>query len=523
MIQGGQLIGNKTSQHGEDTFVAYAPREERDLPERFHEASGKDVDQALQLAHQAAPTLRQTSLEERAHLLELIADNLESSLPIIEERCALETGYPDTRVAMEGRRMVHLWRLFAEEVRGGAWLEARIDTGEPDRLPLPKPDLRSMRMAIGPVVIFGASNFPLALSVAGSDPISALGAGCPVVVKGHPSHPGTSEWLGRAILDGIQAAGFPEGTFSMLQGKGHDVGTALVTHPNTRAVGFTGSLRGGRALMDLAAGRLDPIPVYAEMGSVNPQFVYPDILANDAEGLAERLFASVTMGNGQFCTCPSIVFLPRSKDADRFLDTYHERVIETPAAPLLNTCIAIAYRQGLDRWETIPGLTVRHRGPTEEAAFGVLDAHHFLDQREVLLEEVFGPASLFVLCEDQDEFPTLAEAFPGQLGASIHGTDKDLQEVSALLNELHRFAGRIVINGFPTGIETCHAMHHGGPYPATSDPLHTSLGLAALARWARPVSFQNTPTTLLPEALQDENPLGIPRLLNGRHSASTAP
>ena len=412
--------------------------------------------------------------------------------------------------------MVHHWRLFAEVVREGHWLDACVDRAQPDRQPLPKPDLRRVRVAMGPVVVFGASNFPLALSVAGSDSLTALAAGCPVVVKGHPSHPGTSELLARAVLRAIDAIGLPEGSFSMLQGTSQELGRQLVEHPATQAVGFTGSVRGGRALLDLAAARRDPIPVYAEMGSVNPQFVYPGILAKVASGFAERLFASVTMGNGQFCTCPSLVFVPAGKHTDTFVNRYRALVNASTGGLLLNPGIAAAYQDGIGRWADLKEVSLLARCPisNEGPAVARIDGATFLHHAELFLEEVFGPVTVVVVCESENDYIHLARVFPGQLGCSLHGTEAELAaKALPLMQELQRFAGRIVVNGFPTGIETSLAMHHGGPYPASTNSQHTSLGLAAIDRWTRPVCFQDTPDALLPAALQDANPLAIPRRL----------
>ena len=516
MIQRCQLIGGRESRQGTETFEALCPAADGTLPGRFLEATRDEVNEALDLAEAHADTLRLLSIKERGGLLDTIADSLERSRGEIVDRCLLETGYPPERVGFEFERMIHLWRLFAGEVRLGRGLDARIDHGSPDRQPVPKPDLRSVRVAVGPVVVFGASNFPLALSVGGSDVISALGAGSPVVIKGHPSHPGTSELLGRAILRGIEDAGLDSGIFSLLQGRSHEVGLALVQHPLTRAVGFTGSLRGGRALMDAAAARPDPIPVYAEMGSVNPQFVYPKVLASDAQGFAERLFASVTMGNGQFCTCPGLVFTLEDRGCDDFVRAYQKIAGKAKAMPFLNPGIAEAYETGIANWRSSCQTKFYQSPQRGGPALADISWDTFHAQRTALLEEVFGPATLLVRCPNPDTFIEAAKIFPGQLGASIHGTREELAaDARPLLAVLQRFAGRIVINGFPTGIETAHAMHHGGPYPATSDPLHTSLGLGALARWARPVCFQNTPDGLLPDPLKEANPLSIRRLVDG--------
>lgn len=516
-LSGTQLIGGQESSLGQSTFQGFAPATGKAREPIFYEGTVDEVDRAFQLAHEVAPDLRSRSITELAGLLERVAESLETDRDAISHHCEEETGYPKPRVNSEFGRMVHHWRRFAEIIREGHWLEATLDKADPGRLPLPKPDLRKLRVPLGPVAVFGASNFPLALSVAGSDPLTALAVGCPVVVKGHPSHPATSELLARAILRGIEAAGFPAGTFSLLQGTSHALGEALVTHPLATAVGFTGSLRGGRALFDLAAVRPSPIPVFAEMGSVNPQFVFPSILTEDPKRFAERLFASVTMGNGQFCTCPSLIFLPAGPETESFASHYLTLANAAPPTPLLNEGIAQGYQAGLQRWASLEGVSLlTSQGDSTTPALGRLDFATFQKHQDTLLEEVFGPATLFVTCEDTDTFLQAAKLFPGQLGTSVHGTETALaEEAKPLLHELQRLAGRIVINGFPTGIETAHAMQHGGPYPATTNSQHTSLGLDAIHRWTRPVCYQDTPDLLLPPALQNDNPLGIPRRIDG--------
>jgi NADP-dependent aldehyde dehydrogenase len=345
-------------------------------------------------------------------------------------------------------------------------------------------------------------------------------AGCPVVVKGHPSHPGTCELAARVIREAVQTGGFPEGTFSLLQGAGNEVGAALVAHPATAAVGFTGSLRGGRALFNQAAARATPVPFYAEMGSVNPQYVLPGLLEDDPAGFADSLFASVTLGNGQFCTNPGLVFVPEGKGSVAFLARLRERAAASPAEPMLNAGIRGAYAEGVAALASLgdvqltggdcPGPGFRCRAAVAELSLNDFERH-----RDRLEEEVFGPVTVVVRCPDTASYTAVASGFPGQLATSIHGNASDLEAASALVDALTRFAGRLVINGFPTGIEICQAMHHGGPYPAATSSRFTSIGLASIARWSRPVAFQNTPDHLLPKALQEKNPLGIPRTVDG--------
>jgi alpha-ketoglutaric semialdehyde dehydrogenase len=527
-MKGTQLIGKNESAQGEDIFKAVNPLDGETLEPAFHEATPTEIDDAFELACGAAKFMAESTGEDRCRLLNAIADALEEDADAIKERVGLETGYPQPRLDGELGRTVMQLRVFGRVAEDGNWVSARIDTALPDREPLPKPDLRRMLVPVGPVVIFGASNFPLAISVAGGDPASALAAGCPVVTKGHPSHPGASELVARAVLRGVERAGFPEGTFSMLQGSGNDTGRLLVEHPAARAVAFTGSLRGGRALFDIAAARPNPIPVYAEMGSVNPQFVLPGKLNADPVAFAEGLFASVTMGNGQFCTCPSLVFVPEGEGIQSMIERYLELVSGSAGAPLLNAGIAAAFEAGIGRWQNIQGIELLASGSLEAAEIGAapvmarISLEDFSSNKELLMEEIFGPSVLLVACPGKESYVAAAGLFEGQLGTSIHGHEEELSEAGELLSVLSEFSGRVCVNSFPTGIEVCDSVHHGGPYPATTDAQHTSIGTAGIARWGRPVSYQNIPQGLLPEALQDTNPLGLLRLVDGEWTVNPA-
>ncbi len=520
-MTGSQLIGDSESAAGAETFRALNPVTGEALDPPFHEATAAEVDAALRLAAEAAGFLRASTGPQRQALLEAIAAEMEADAGAIKERVGLETGYPGARLDGEFARTLMQLRTFGQVAAEGSWVGARIDTAIPDRQPLAKPDLRRMSVPVGPVVIFGASNFPLAISVAGGDPASALAAGCPIVTKGHPSHPGSSELVARAVRRGVEAAGFPAGTFSMLQGAGEDTGRLLVEHPETRAVAFTGSLRGGRALFDIAARRPVPVPVYAEMGSVNPQFVLPGKLDAGPAAFADGLFASVTMGNGQFCTCPSIVFVPRGAALEEMAARYLELVAGSRGAPLLNRGIASAFRSGIDGWREVAGLELLGEGSLDAAEVGAapvvakISLEDFERSRGVFAEEVFGPSTLLVVCPDAGCYADAARGFDGQLGASVHCAEGELAGAAGLMEALAGFSGRVCVNGFPTGIEVCDSVHHGGPYPATTDAQHTSIGTAGIARWGRPVSYQNTPDALLPDALKDANPLGLMRLVDG--------
>ncbi len=489
------------------------------IPGSFQKASVEEVAQACERCAAAATILRKKSGEEIAVLLETIGASLTEARDAILERVQAETGYPDGRVQGEFGRMVGGFTAFAQVARDSSWVEATIDHADPGRAPLPKPDLRKMLIPIGPVGIFGASNFPLALSAGGSDVTSALAAGCPVVVKGHSSHAGTCELIGKAIQEGVAKAGFPEGTYQLVLGEGREVGEAIVKHPDVAAVGFTGSLRGGRALFNLASQREIPIPLYAEMGSVNPQFVLPELVASNGEGFAEGFFGSITLGNGQFCTCPGMLFVPPGSDA--LLEKLASLVADSTGQPVLNAGICSAFESGMSRLESLDGVEVLAKGTLEGAAIGApamvvkVSFADYLAQKEIVSEEVFGPSAVVVVCDDVAQYVEAARNFEGQLGASLHGTEGELVGAQDLLFELERFTGRVVVNAFPTGLEVCHSLVHGGPYPATTHSHFTSVGQGGITRWTRAMSYQGVPDALLPPALQEANPLGIARRVDG--------
>ncbi|GIV57729.1 MAG: 2,5-dioxovalerate dehydrogenase [Rhodothermaceae bacterium] len=519
-LHGQHLIAGTPSGAGPAVIQAVNPVTGEALAPAYPEATPDEIDRALDAATEAFHAGRTRTPEERAALLERIADEIEALGDVLIERVMAETGLPEGRVRGERGRTTGQLRLFADVVREGSWVGARIDTADPDRRPVPKPDVRRMLVPLGPVVVFGASNFPLAFSVAGGDTASALAAGCPVVCKAHPAHPGTSELVGRAIDRAVAATGFPPGTFSLLHGATPETGLALVRHPQTRAVGFTGSLRAGRALFDAAAARPDPIPVYAEMGSVNPVFLLPGALSDRGTTLAEGLAASVTLGAGQFCTNPGLVFAPRGDALDAFLGHLGAVLATTSAGTMLHAGIRAAYEAGLDRWQATEGVRPVAAGPADDTATPARPAVFTTDAETFarnphLHEEVFGPATLVVQCDDPATFERLARRLEGNLTASLHGTGDDLRAHAGLIRILEDRVGRLIFNGFPTGVEVCHAMHHGGPYPATTDVRSTSVGTAAIFRFARPVCYQNFPQAALPPELRDDNPRGLWRLVDG--------
>jgi 2,5-dioxopentanoate dehydrogenase len=433
-----------------------------------------------------------------------------------------ETALPKDRLTGERGRTVNQLKLFAEVVREGSWVEARIDLAQPARQPLPKPDIRRMLIPLGPVVVFAASNFPLAFSVAGGDTASAFAAGCPVVVKAHPAHPATSELVGRAVARAVAATGLPAGSFSLLHGVSHELGLGLVKHPLTKAVGFTGSLRAGRALFDAAGQRPEPIPVYAEMGSINPVFMLPGALRERAEALAEGVKGSVTLGTGQFCTCPGLAVGLRDENFARFADKLGNLMQSTPPAPMLYPAIAQGYAAGVAKLSSLAGLqavTAQAAADVSKneagAALFATDAQTF-QQHDELSEELFGPATVLVSCDSRAELEQLARKLEGHLTATIHGTAEDLIEYRWLVDILVTKVGRLIFNGYPTGVEVCPSMQHGGPYPATTDARTTSVGTAAIQRFARPVAYQNFPQEALPPELQNDNPRGIWRLVDNQ-------
>lgn len=519
-IEGTSLIGFGRGARGGVEFYAFDPVKNSQIAPTFGSASLDDVERAAQLAATAAPKWAKLSGAERNKFLRLIAAKLEASIALLAERAMQETALPRARCESEIARTAGQLRLYGETAERGDWLDVRIETAQPDRKPLPKPDHRSMLRPLGPVAVFGASNFPFAFSVAGGDTASAFAAGCPVLVKAHPAHPGTSELVGRMIIEAVQECALPEGSFSLLFAAGFEIGRALVQHPLVKAVGFTGSLKGGRALCDLAAARREPIPVYAEMGSVNPVFILPGALTERAAEIASGLHASATVGVGQFCTNPGLVVLQRSEAAARFLQMLKEKLGSTPEAAMLtagirnnflaNTSIR-ANQSGVNTIVHLPAATECGAAPM----WFECNAEVFL-RNHVLAEEIFGPSSLMVWCKDRAEMLAVAHQLQGGLTASVHVGVSETAELSDLVDVLVAKSGRVIQNGFPTGLEVSHAMVHGGPYPATSDAgRSTSVGTRALNRWARPVCYQNFSEEMLPTELRSANSHKLRRLVNG--------
>jgi NADP-dependent aldehyde dehydrogenase len=517
---GRSIIGFHRGVLNGDTFHAVNPVTGEELPPDYHAASAAEVEKAVQLASSAVESYRRTAPKLKATFLREIAENIESLGDVLVLRATSETALPAARIRGEAARTCYQLRLFAELVEEGSWVDARIDKADPNRQPLRKPDVRSMLVPLGPVVVFCASNFPLAFSVAGGDTASALASGNPVIVKAHRAHPGTAELVGLAICDAVRTLDLPEGVFSLLFGRGEEIGMQLVRHPQIKAGGFTGSRSGGLTLMNAAAARPEPIPFYAEMSSVNPVFILPGALEETEEQIAAGLHASVTLGAGQFCTKPGLVFIPEAASSTGFVKRLKEIVSSTAEFTLLTNRISSAYREGasaLSQNATVDAL-VQHDNASSNcnvsAALFQTEASSFLADPGLSVE-VFGPATLLVTYADPKQLIEIARSLEGQLTATIHAADAESVLVNELLEVLEKKAGRIVFNGFPTGVEVGHAMVHGGPFPATSDGRSTSVGTRAVFRFVRPVCYQDAPEAVLPDELRNANSSGIWRLVDG--------
>jgi NADP-dependent aldehyde dehydrogenase len=519
-LTGKQLIGSSYAFTGEQTFQAVNPETGAALEPLFYEGTSQDVDRAVALAEKAFDAYRATGNIKRGEFLETIAAELLTIEKVLIDRAMQETGLPEARLVGELGRTVNQLKLFARLVKEGSYVEARIDRALPDRLPVPKPDIRQVLIALGPVAVFGASNFPLAFSVAGGDTASALAAGCPIVVKGHPAHPGTSELAGRAVKNAVMKCALPEGTFSLLQGSGLELGAILVQHCHIKAVAFTGSLAGGRALFDLAAARPEPIPVCAEMGSVNPVFLLPQTLKEHGDSLAKDFVESMTLGVGQFCTSPGLLFAIKGPALEVFVQKAAELLLQKPPSVVLHAGIKENFQQGIKRLISIKGVLkvggedLQKAGCLVSPVLLQTDAKVLLENPEIG-EEVFGPSAVVVACDSKEEMMIAAQNLQGQLTATVHGKDLEVEDYTELFRGLERRVGRVLVGGFPTGVEVCDSMTHGGPYPASTDSRSTSVGTAAIKRFLRPVCYQNFPQTMLPEPLKNKNEHNLWRLVDG--------
>ncbi|WP_408590186.1 aldehyde dehydrogenase (NADP(+)) [Novosphingobium sp.] len=507
-IDGSILIGARDVRH-EAVFHAVEAASGAPLPQPFAEATETDVAAACALAAAASDQFGSLSPADRGAFLDAVASAIEAIGDVLIETAMNETGLPRPRLEGERGRTTGQLRLFAAEVRDGGWLDVVIDPAMPDRVP-PRADLRRMNVPLGPVAVFGASNFPLAFSVAGGDTAAAFAAGCPVVVKGHPAHPGTGELVARAVRSAVQACGLPEGVYSYLPGRANALGGALVADPHIRAVGFTGSRSGGLALAEIARQRAEPIPVFAEMSSINPVVLMPFALTTRAEALGAAFVASLTLGAGQFCTNPGLVIALDGPDLDRFVTAAASALAAAPPQAMLTPGIRAAYNAGVAALDG--NRAARRVGP---GALFETTAEQFIADR-ALGDEVFGVSSVVVRCADLAQLAQVLASLEGQLTATLQLDPDDTPHAAPILALLQAKAGRVLANGWPTGVEVAHAMVHGGPYPATTDGRTTSVGTLAMARFARPVCFQDIPDALLPPALQAANPWHVPRRIDGK-------
>ncbi len=519
LLRGEMLIGARAVRGAGEPIQGFDPARGKRLDPPFGTATAENLEEACRLAADAFDAFRDTPLATRSRFLHAIADNIGALGEELIDRTCAETGLPRARVEGERARTMGQLRLFADVVSKGEFLDARIDPAMEDRKPNRRPDIRLRQIGLGPVAVFGASNFPLAFSVAGGDTASALAAGCPVIVKAHSAHPGTSELVGRAVQKAVKDERLPEGVFSLLFGSGNVVGTRLVADARIKAAGFTGSRKGGLALLSIAQSRSEPIPFYAEMSSVNPVVLLPGALASRSHDIAAAFVSALTLGAGQFCTNPGLVLAIESAELSGFMQEAARTLAGVPAAPMLTRDIHAAYSSGVLQFARHPNVRVLGTGGAGGACHGratlfTTDGESFRQHRE-LSEEVFGAAALVVRCRNLDELHAILRELEGQLTVSVHVSDSDLHEARQLLPLLELKAGRVVFNGFGTGVEVGHAMVHGGPYPATSDARTTSVGSLAIRRFLRPVAYQDVPDSLLPESLKSANPLGISRLLNG--------
>jgi NADP-dependent aldehyde dehydrogenase len=520
-LTGNLLIGQQSIFGSNGSIKAVNASTGAAIEPAFGGASPEDLDRACALAWAAFDVYRETAPEARAEFLETIAKNILDIGDDLIERCMAESGLPRARLEGERGRTVGQLRMFADVVRNGDYIGARIDPAQPERKPLPRVDLRLRHIGVGPVAVFGASNFPLAFSVAGGDTASALAAGCPVIVKVHSAHPGTSELVGRAVQKAVQDCGLPEGTFSLLFDSGREIGQGLIKDKRIKAAGFTGSRGGGTALMKLAAARPEPIPVYAEMSSVNPVLLFPNALKSRGEAIAKAFVSSLVLGAGQFCTNPGLVLAVDGPELDAFIKAASAALKDTAAQTMLTPGIHKAYEGAVEKATGQADVTTAARGLESkddnqgQAALFVTTADAFRSNH-TLQEEIFGASSLVVRCPDLDAMRDLTESLEGQLTSALHIDESDYADARSFLPALERRTGRILVNGFGTGVEVGHAMVHGGPYPSTADGRSTSVGSLAINRFLRPVSYQDLPDALLPDALKTDNPLGLNRRIDGK-------
>ena len=526
MITGKNYIGDQRSAKGNVTYKTFNPQLNIENEAIYTEATHEEINAAVTLASNAFKIFRTISGKQKAIFLNAIADEiLNLGDELINVYCS-ETGLPGGRAKGERGRTIGQLRSFADLVQEGSWVDASIDTALPNRAPIPKPDLRKMFIPLGPVVVFGASNFPLAYSTAGGDTASALAAGCPVIVKSHPMHAGTGELVASAILKAAQKTGMPNGVFSNLNSSGIDVGVQLVKHPDVKAVGFTGSINGGRALYNLAAQRDEPIPVFAEMGSINPVVMLPDALNEKGENLAKTYAKSITLGTGQFCTNPGLILGIKGEALNSFIEKLSEEIIQIEPSCMLHPNIIGAYESKKQKAMSQEGLKIVADFSSEiksnyaRQTVTTVKGETFLENT-TLHHEVFGPFSMVVQCKNANQLEEIISKLEGQLTGTLIGNTNEIEKYSNVISALKNRVGRIIFNGVPTGVEVCPSMVHGGPYPASTDSRFTAVGINSIKRWVRPFCYQDWPNHLLPDELKDENPLRVSRLINGEQTKSS--
>jgi alpha-ketoglutaric semialdehyde dehydrogenase len=520
MTTGKNYIGNSLSAKGAITFKTFNPILNIENELTFYEASNDELEEAVNLASIAFKEFRKTTGKQKALFLNTIADEILALDDLLIETYCSETGLPAGRAKGERGRTIGQLRNFANLVAEGSWVEASIDTADPERTPAPKPDLRKMLIPLGPIVVFGASNFPLAYSTAGGDTAAAFAAGCPVIVKSHPMHAGTGELIASAIVKATIATGMPNGVFSNLNSSGIAVGVDLVKHPKVKAVGFTGSIKGGRALLDLAAKREEPIPVFAEMGSVNPVVILPEALHKNGKNLAKTYAGSITLGTGQFCTNPGLLLGIKSAELTAFIQNLGKEILQIQPSVMLHPTIIGAYEANKDNTIAQNNIEVVAQYNDEvqpnfaQQVITTVEGQTFLDNSS-LHQEVFGPFSMVVQCKDTRQLEEIISQLEGQLTGTIIAENDEIVSHSKIIEALQNRVGRIIYNGVPTGVEVSPSMVHGGPYPSSTDSRFTAVGINSIKRWVRPFSFQDWPNSLLPDELKDENPLGISRHEDG--------
>jgi alpha-ketoglutaric semialdehyde dehydrogenase len=520
MTTGKNYIGNSLSAKGAITFKTFNPILNIENELTFYEASNDELEEAVNLASIAFKEFRKTTGKQKALFLNTIADEILALDDLLIETYCSETGLPAGRAKGERGRTIGQLRNFANLVAEGSWVEASIDTADPERTPAPKPDLRKMLIPLGPIVVFGASNFPLAYSTAGGDTAAAFAAGCPVIVKSHPMHAGTGELVASAIVKATIASGMPSGVFSNLNSSGIAVGVDLVKHPKVKAVGFTGSIKGGRALLDLAAKREEPIPVFAEMGSVNPVVILPEALHKNGKNLAKTYAGSITLGTGQFCTNPGLLLGIKSAELTAFIQNLGKEILQIQPSVMLHPTIIGAYEANKDNTIAQNNIEVVAQYNDEvqpnfaQQVITTVEGQTFLDNSS-LHQEVFGPFSMVVQCKDTRQLEEIISQLEGQLTGTIIAENDEIVSHSKIIEALQNRVGRIIYNGVPTGVEVSPSMVHGGPYPSSTDSRFTAVGINSIKRWVRPFSFQDWPNSLLPDELKDENPLGISRHEDG--------